>query len=370
MAIKLTDGLVKFAGGADKLAAYEMFYDYWNHFRNDNGKKNDSFDATVSFSEKDSKMNAALRKEILRVANVGNFAEFAIEQWVSNPMISWATFAVVSAMIDMILPDSILDSIGLYSDVRNIAWGDSAAFEVKPRDIFVVSKAGRQQRTTEMRKQFTGLQTVLPELRMISVEVSMYRVLAGKESLADFVMKAVRSLEYQMTIDIYNTFNTAMTGLPTTPSGGELKVAGYTQADLIKICQRVTSWNGGNKAVIVGTQLALQNILPSNANYRYDLIDSTYTKIGYMPTAFGYDVMMLPQIADWTTTFKTVLDDTRLYIVSPSSQKLVKVVIEGSTMSNVTGPYQNADLTQSATLYKSYGQAVITNSVAGLITLA
>lgn len=63
--------------------------------------------------------------------------------------------------------------------------------------------------------------------------------------------------------------------------------------------------------------------------------------------------MSIPQIADWTSPFKLLLDDTRLYVVSPSANKIVKLVLEGSTMSNVDAPFANANLTQNAT--KHYG---------------
>jgi len=159
-----------------------------------------------------------------------------------------------------------------------------------------------------------------------------------------------------------------MGNLPTTPVNGELKVTGYSQDSLIKLAQRVTAYNGGQKAIIVGTQLALQNVLPSDANYRYD-VQSDYVKIGYIQTAFGYDLMVLPQVADWKEPFKTVLNDERLYIVSPGAQKMVKLVIEGSTLSHVDGTYANANLTQNATITKMWGTGVATNGVAALIEL-
>jgi len=274
---------------------------------------------------------------------------------------------VVNQIIDMILPDSLIDSVGMYTDVKSIDWGDSAAFEIKPRDLFVVSKAGKGMRTAEVHKQFEGTVTLIPVLRELSVQVSLYKVLAGKESLGDFVAKVVRSLESEMARDVYTTFNTAMTNLSTTGST-KLKYAGYNQSDLITLCQKVSAFNGGQKAVVIGTPVALLSVLPNDANYRYTL-ESDYVKIGYINTMASYDIMALPQVADWVTPFSLLLDDTRLYVVSPSSNKLVKLVIEGTTVSNVNTPFQNANLTQNATLYKSWVAGVATNSIAGLMTL-
>ena len=361
--------VMQFATTEENKQVYKMFYDYWKHFCSaKRGKTNMSFDNTISFDEKESKMNAALKREILRVAGVANFEQFSLEQWSTNPSVVWATYAIVSAMIDMILPETIIDSIGAYTDVKTIGIGDSASFEIKPRDLFVVSKAGRGQRTAQLQRHFDGMVTIVPEMREISVMVSLYRVLAGRDSLADFAAKAVQSLETAVAIDAYSTFATAMAALPTTPSGGELKATGYSQETLVQFCQRVTAWNGGNKAVVLGTQLAMQNVLPDNNNYRYAL-DSEYVKMGYIKNFFGYDGIVLPQVVDLATEFKLKLDDTKLWIVSPSANKLVKMVLEGSTLANTTQPYQNANLTQSTTIWKSWGVGVATNAVAATIAI-
>jgi hypothetical protein len=374
--MKLPANVIQFSNGSD--TAYKMFADYWKHYRSQNGVTGLDYQKTrttddgkvveISFGEKTDQMNKALKAEIGRVAKI-NFEDMPLEAWVSNPMVQWATFAVVGAMIDVVLPETLIDTIGMYTDVRTGGYGDSFSFDVTPRDLFVVSKAGRAQRTTEVHKQFKGQKTILPEMRELTVQVSLYRVLAGNESLADFVAKVIRSLESEMTKDVYNTFNTAMGNLINTPAAQALRIAGYAQDDLVSLAQRVTAWNGGQKAIVVGTPLALLNVLPDDNNYRY-MLDSEYVKLGYVRTISGYDVMALPQVADWTLPFATLLDDKKIYVVSPSSQKIVKLCLEGAVVSNVTGPYQNANLTQNATVWKSWGAAVVTNAIAGVITLA
>lgn len=374
--MKISNKILNFAGGESNAAPYKAFQDYWNHYRSLTDKGNSQkYDfqrtrkdgSTITFDEKEAQMNQALRREILRHANITNFEAFPLEQWVTNPMLSWATFAVVNQLVDMVLPDTIIDSIGLYTDVRQIDWGDSAAFEIKPRDLFVVSKAGRGMRQAEVHKQFNGQVTLVPQMRELTVQVSLYKVLAGKESLGDFVAKVIRSLETEMARDAYTTFNTAMTNLAAS-GDDKLKYAGYSQSDLVSLAQKVSAWNGGNKAVIVGTPVALLSVLPADANYRYTL-ESDYVRLGYINTMATYDVLAIPQLADYTSPFKMMLDDTRLYVLSPSAGKIVKMVIEGSTMSNVDAPFANANLNQNATMWKSWASGVATSSIAGLMTL-
>lgn len=367
---KLSNNVVAFSGG--NTAPYEMFQDLFRHYRSLNGSKNldfRTFDADgkpVSFDKKEEKMNQVLRSEIARMAAVSPEG-MPFEQWVSNPQVKWATFAVISAMIEAILPETIIESVGTYCDVRVGGFGDSFAFDIKPRDLFVVSKAGRSRKQAEIQKSFNGQVTILPEMRQISVGVSLFRVLAGKESLAEFVMKATRSLETQMTVDVYNTFATAMAALSNTATTG-LRVAGYTQSNLVEYAQKVQAYNMGSKPVIMGTQLALQNILPADANYRY-MLESDYVKVGYIPSAFGFDLMVVPQVANWSNPFDMVIDDTKLWIVSPGVDKLVKLCLEGSVISNVDDAFANANLAQNATLFKSYGLGIATSAVAATVEL-
>jgi len=359
--MKIPSNVIAFAG--EKVKIYEQFKDYFNQYH-----KKGSWDESVSLSEKENKINVAVREEIARLSNLPTVEGIAPEVLATNPAYSWATFAVIGAMVDAILPDAIIDSVGLYTNVLTGGYGDSFAIDIKPRDLFVVSKAGKGKRTSEVHKQFEGQVTIVPEFHDITVQVALYKVLAGKENLAEFAMKAAKSLEAQMTVDAYNCFNTAMEALDN--AGDDLlRVAGYSQSTFVELAQKVTAWNGGNKSIAVATQLALQNVLPNDANYRYDL-DSDYAKIGYVKSFAGTDLMVLPQISDYKNPFKLALDDNNIYIISPSAPKLINLALEGSTISITNGLYDNANLTQNTTMKKSYGLAVGTSSIAAIITLS
>lgn len=359
--MKLPANVVAFAG--EKVNIYKQFKDYFNHYY-----KQGTFDEAISLSEKEQKINFAVKEEIARLAQLPTVEGIAPEVLCTHPSYAWATFAVVGAMIDSILPEAMVNSIGLYTDVRVGGYGDSFAFDVKPRDLFVVSKAGRGKRVAEIKKQFNGQVTITPEFRDITVQVSLYKALSGMENMAEFAMRAAKSIEAQMTIDAYALFDSTM-GTLVNSGDASLRVAGYTQSVLVEYAQKVSAWNGGNKAIIVGTQLALQNVLPGDTNYRYDL-SSDYVKLGYVRTAFGFDVMALPQVADYKTPFKTALSNNKIYIISPSAQKLLALCIEGSTLSIVSGQFDNANLTMNTTMKKAWGLGVCTNAVAATISLA
>lgn len=370
---KIPTNVLQFAG-EENLGVYKMFADYYNHFKSINGDSKAEFQETtpdgvkISFSEKEEKLNAALKREIMRVAGITTFDAFPTATWSSHPTLQWATFAVVSAMIDMILPQSVMDATSAFAEVRNIGWGDVAQFTVKPNELFVVSKSSRLgKRTTELHKWYSGSVSVTPEPRQMTVYVSLMKVLDGKESLAEFVQVMIRSFEHSLTLDVYNAFSTAMDSIDATPVTG-LKVAGYTQAEFVRLSQAVRAFNGGGNVIALGTQLALSKVLPANANYRYD-INSEYTRLGYMNNFMGTDLMVLPQLANIAVPFTTSVPDDRIYFLSAGSQRIVKVVLEGSTLSWQDDTYDRANLMQVSTMYKSWGTGIVTNSVAGIMTV-
>jgi hypothetical protein len=366
--IKIPTSVLAFA--QDKIDIYLNFKDYYNHYRHDvEGNTTVKFNEKTSLDEKEKIMHGLFLEEVKRFTGMGAiFGEIPAEKMATNPLFQWAAFAVINTMIDMVLPDTILDKIGLFTDVRVGGYGDNFSFDVKPRDLFLISRAGRGKRRSEVQKQVNGQVTLTPVEHDVTVQVSLYKVLAGKESLAEFVMKATRSIETQMTFDAYDAFATAMNSLDNAGDDA-LRITGFTEATAIELAQKISAWNGGNRPVFVGTQLALAQIMPTDTNYRYQ-IDSEFVKLGYVRTFKGFDTMVLEQHADYTTPFKVKLDNTKLYVISPSAQKLVKLCIEGSTIAITDEPYANANLQQNTTLKKMWIAGIATNAIAGEIELS
>lgn len=268
---KLPMNVVNFAAqtDADSKLVYELFQDYFCHYMDETQKRNiGAYDASRTLAEKESKMHTQLLSEVQKLAGVEINADNA-RRMAKNPMVTWATFAVVEAMIDAVLPLTLINSIGTYTEMRNIGFGDSASFEIAPRSLMTVSQGANAQRTSFVQKQFKTTKTLVPVNHVITTQVSMYKVLAGLESLAEFVRKAVVSIETEMTKDAYSAMRAGLTAV-TMPAN--LKVTGYSQSDLLKICERVTAYNGGAKAIIVGTASAVANILPNGVTYfRYKI---------------------------------------------------------------------------------------------------
>ena len=84
---------------------------------------------------------------------------------------------------------------------------------------------------------------------------------------------------------------------------------------------------------------------------------------------YRYDVLPMEQVANPynSTPYSLKLNDDKLYVVSPASDKIVKIGVFGGTFSHQDNSYDNANKTIESTTEKSWEVAVITNSVAGVV---
>jgi hypothetical protein len=290
------------------------------------------------------------KTELARYANRTSVKEFADE--------------IRDTMIDAILPILIDNSaIRYFADVKYADIGDSIKFDIESNAMLTVSRADYRRRKINSQKTFDANITMTGENHMVTVSDNLFDILAGRSHIARDVMRAGIAIEKGMLIDAYNAFTTSMNGL-----SGNLAVANYSEDALVKLCQTVTAYNNGRKAVIIGTPLALKKVLPQNGNYRY-MLDSEYVKLGRLQEFNSYDVLPMEQIADPDVEdpYKLLLDDTKIYVVSPASDKIVKIGVFGGVLSSTIDAKTTANKTQSQTIEKSWEVAVATNSVAGVV---
>lgn len=364
---KLSEQIVAFSGG--NVDAYAKFQDYYKHYSDEIQKKSiGTYDKSVSFSEKNDKMHDTMLSEIERIAGMSRPAGLPDEMWASNPNFKWATFAVVTQMIETILPLTVIDSIGLYTDMRFIGWGDVPLFEIPNRALFTVSLGADAQRTTMIQKQFKANQSVPIYNHVITSQVNLMSVLARRENLADFARRAVLSIETDMTREAYNSVTAGLAGA-NIPA--PLKVTGaFDMQKLITLGETVGAYNFGMKPIFAGTRSALMKILPSAAaGYRIET-SAHDMRLELIRTAYDFDFLTLPQVAtgDYTTMGLALKDDL-VMAISPAAEKLVRGVIEGATLTNSNDYYDNANLTSNFTINKRYGFEFISGAVAGSYTI-
>ena len=346
--------VVAFAGGNTKV--YEQFKDYYFHACANEGNKIGEY-KDVNFSDKEAQMHIALLSEVTRLG--GSIPEgLDMLQFSQNPMIKWAMGAVVNMMIDAVIPDTIIKSIGLYTDIQTVPYGGVAQYNIETNSLMSQTKFSNGRREGLAQKHFGGSISIVPEAHEVNVMASLYKILVGEESLANYARKAIIALERQMTLDAYTAFAT-IADRGTFPTA--LNEATYSPDTLIGQCQIVGGYSK-TKPVIIGTTRALAKVLPESVKgYRINTPSESPT-IGLIRNFYSYDIMEIPQIPTGSD-FGLALSDDYIYVIAPASDKLVKGAIEGATQSFNSSPEDNADLTTSTSFIKRWKFEVATNSV-------
>jgi hypothetical protein len=357
--IRIPDNVLTFANGNVDL--YKAWGDYFNHYRAVNFKTNVDYDRNVSFEEKTEKLHKAIEARIGEVAGINNTG-FSDAVWKTNPNYRWATFAVIGSMIDMVIPEVVVDDFMQFAEVRNGGFGDTFVFDIASSDLFIVTTGANGKRHTFEQRQFNSQVSLVPETRFITVAEDLYRILCGKRNLAEYAMKCALAMEKELSIDVYKAINDTYAKLPTN-----FKEASFTVDGFVKLAQRVQAANGGARCVVFGTKLGLSKILPSNDYLKMQLGD-IYNRMGYLTTFMGVDLFEIPQkIDDAAGDYSFALEDDKLYFISTGVQKLVKIGFEGDTITITDGQYANANLTQATTLQKRWAVGVATNAKYGMM---
>jgi len=357
--IRIPDNVLKFSNGNVDL--YKAWGDYFNHYRAVNFKTNVDYDRNVSFEEKTEKLHKAIEARIGEVAGINNTG-FSDAIWKTNPNYRWATFAVIGSMIDMAIPEVVVDDFMQFAEVRNGGFGDNFVFDIASSDLFIVSKGANGKRHTFAQRQFNGQVALNPEPRFVTVEEDLYRILCGKRNLAEYAMKCALAMEKELSIDVYKAINDTYATLPTN-----FKEASFTVDGFVKLAQRVQAANGGARCVVFGTKIGLSKILPSSDYLKMQLGD-IYNRMGYLTTFMGVGLFEIPQkIDDAAGDYSFALEDDKLYFISTGVQKLVKIGFEGETITITDGQYANANLTQATTLQKRWAVGIATNAKYGIM---
>ena len=313
-------------------------------------------------SEKHDKLQSAFFSEIVGKSGVSRDG-LTTEAWVSHPSVQWAAFAVVDATVNAILPQVLTPAFGLFTDFRFVSLGDVVKFKIKPNQFFTVSKGGTGERTIHRQKDFAQDIIVAPVEHIVTVYTDMYRVLAGKEDIADFVARVVLAIEQAMYGDALNALMTGLNNLPT----GTYNISGaFDMKTLVKMAETVQVYNAGVRPVIAGSATALMRVLPdSTLGYRGNY-DANGGSIELIKNVYGYDVIKMNNAA--AQGGGLVLPDNKIFVVSPAQDKLVKGVVSNA-LTNSNQFYDNADLTSDYTTRKMWEFVYASAAKAGVYTV-
>lgn len=360
----ISNEIIAFANG--NTDCYVAFADYHNHKAAEEwGQNMGAYDKTVCLADKSAKVRTAYFAELERLSGC-KMDDSNKDFFFANPMVKYANFAIVNAMVNVVLPGYVRATFAPFVDFRTVGYGDVVNLKVPPKTLFTVSKGARGERTSFRQKKYDGNIIISPIEHIITTYVDMVRVYAGKDDLAEAVRAIVIAIEIDMNREIISALNA---GLAAGTYPAQFKESGaFDGAKLVKLAQRVQAYNMMAKPVIMGTTAALMNVLPDSSLGGRIMLDGANPVITYVKDFYGFPVYELPQAPTGSADFGMALDDDKLYIVSAAVAKPV-VMAMSTALTNSNQYYENADISQNFTMRKSYDAEFVGAAYVGQYTI-
>lgn len=317
-------------------------------FANGNTDFYESVFAYFCDGEKSSKnkdmMQTAFMAEVENKANVAREG-MDFNAWANHPSVKWASMAIVDKSVRAIIPTVVLSALDIFAGITTAERGDVVKFEASPRGYYVNSLGGRGERESLRQRKFAAEKMVAPTEHIVTVYHKMYNVLAGKDNIADFMGWVIATVRSDMYADAIAALNTGLEAIPT----GTMHISGaFDVKQLLTAAEQIKYLNGGVTPVIAGSSVALVDVVPDSVSgYRLNVDGEGNGKIGALKEIMGCPILPLDNAVG--KDGKLILPGDRLYIVSPSQDKLVKGVYV-TTLTNQNDYFANADLTSDYTI--------------------
>lgn len=333
------------------ITAFQEYYVQTREMRDGLKLFGASIDNNYSYDTKKERISKLFFEEVENRSGVKRTAD-NVDSWPSNPSVQWATMSVIDATINSVLPLTINPSIGLFTNLEFVSYGDMVHFKVAPRTLYTVSLGAHGERTTHRQLKAAGDVIVTPKEHIVTVYANMFSVLAGKQDLAEFVRLVVISIETEMAKDAMKALSVGMAE-GTYPAALSFEGA-FDQTQLLTLCETVQAYNYGARPVIMGTATALAQVVPDSSIGARINVDGVGGSIRILNDYYGYTLMQLPQVATGDySNFSLAMEPNTIYVVSPTMDKLVKGAVSNS-LTNSNQFYENADISQNFTMRKDW----------------
>lgn len=355
---KRFNSVAKFAQTENGNKLISMMEDYASQYASEKveGVKL-SYDTKYSMAEKAQKINEVYLSELARRSKYSREDFDSVEDYANFGVVAQMGAQIQKAMLDAVTPILInATGLAMMAEFHYGGYGDVFEFEDKDNSVYEVSRMGRRQKHTKTQERKKNNKTIATEFYGLSTYSTLPQILLGDAMIAEDTMLMALSMNKKIYSLVVNAFVTATAGI-TDPN---LVLTSYTEKTALEKL-RIGSAKNGAKMMIVGDDVALKTILPSDTRTRILLQDEFNTTLGHMSSWNGYEVVGFDVVADDSQTNGVLgLPTNRVYGVPTTGSKLIHVAI-GTTMSNADDPMDNDNLVAINTYRKELGVALATN---------
>ena len=269
-------------------------------------------------------------------------------------------YDIIIESIDEILPRDVMASIGQFAEVQTVAQGQKAMFKKK------LGRARAKKFLTQV-----GLSGVYETFRLDSetfevgahavgggATIDFERMLDGAESLAEVVGIVTEGLTNAVYVEVQKALVAAYADMPETNrysgawSASEMVklmtiVRAYGQP-VIFACPEFIADMGADAIIPVATGTGQGIYSPKDIEAIHDT--------GFIKVFRGAPVVEIPQSFVDENNKETYVNPRRAYVMPAGAEKVVKVVLEGSTQIR---DHENKDNSMEVYAWKKMGCAIL-----------
>lgn len=296
---------------------------------------------------------------IRNAINTAVGGEFNYKSFRNN---KYDVFTIIEEVLDVTLGVVITNQFDSLADVQNVGIGERPSFRVDDPSLFRIARIAGGNNDLRRQKILNRRFEVETDYFGAKIYAELEQFQAGLVDFTAMVNRLTLSFANDLGARIYEAVANSYSALNSTYG-----VTGtYNEDELFEMIQHVEA-KSGKKAVVYGTRKALRKV--SKDLIMSDAMKEKHNTVGYIGTVGGTDLMLLPQ-AHKVGTDEFFVDDNMLLVV-PSSEKIVKVVVEGeATMIEVADAGARNDQQMEYLIQKKMGVGAMQSAVYGIYKIS
>lgn len=297
-------------------------------------------------------VNAALVDGLKELA--GNYTQFMKNRF--------DIYEILIETIDEVVPNRVIDAVGIFADVRQVAQGEKVIFKQ------AVGKNRAKKFLTRVALsgvyETVRLDTTTFELPVHAIggacSIDFERMLDGAESMAEVMEVMTEGLTDSIYIEVQRALRAAVSTMKPTANK---YVGSWSSDQMVRLCNIVKSYGQGATIFAPPEFIAAMGpdaIVPVSGNipgvYHPQDIDRIHYQ-GYINIFRGTPVVAFRQSYVDENNTKVAIDPQFAYILPTGGERVVKVVLEGSTQIH---DWTNTDGSMEIHFYKKLGTGILT----------
>jgi len=265
-------------------------------------------------------------------------------------------FEIIQLTADEVIPNQVLQIMGQFAEVKQVANGVRVSFKLK--------KGKARAKTFITRAAVAG---VYETFRLDTDTVDVYpfayggaayidfeRFLSGDEVISDYMEIIIEGLTDAIFTEVQSALQASVTA--TRPTNTVYSNT-YSATELATLVNTVRAYGTG-ALIYASSEFVASMGADAIAVSTYSLKDIDEIRdTGYVTIFRGTPIVRLPQSFTDIDNATKVIGAAYAYIFPTGGEKVVKVVMEGST---IVDEYQNLDRSFEIQAYKKFGVAIMT----------